>query len=77
MNIMRLSELDTKWYADWRFWLLVISINISGNPGFNVVFPYYATLTGLFVGLLSYLLSECPGLSAECANLCAPARLQA
>ena len=58
MNIMRLSELDTKWYADWRFWLLVISINISGNPGFNVVFPYYATLTGLFVGLLSYLLIQ-------------------
>lgn len=55
---MRLGELDTKWYADWRFWLLVISINISGNPGFNVVFPYYATLTGLFVGLLSYLLIQ-------------------
>ena len=53
---MRLFEMDTKWYADWRFWLLVIAINISGNPGFNVIFPYYATLTALFVGLLSYWL---------------------
>lgn len=55
---MRHSEIDIKWYADWRFWLLVISINISGNPGFNILFPYYATLTGLFVGLLSYILIQ-------------------
>lgn len=58
MNIARLSESDIKWYADWRFWLLVFSINISGNPGFNIVFPYYTTLIVLFVGLLSYLLIQ-------------------
>lgn len=53
---MRFNELVIKWYVDWRFWLLFIAINISGNPGFNIIFPYYATLTGLFVGLLSYWL---------------------
>lgn len=56
MNTFRLCEMNTKWYADWRFWILVIAINISGNPGFSVVFPYFATLAALFVGLLSYCL---------------------
>lgn len=53
---MILSEFNTKWYSDWRFWLLVISINISGNPGFNIIFPYYTTLICLYIGMLSYLL---------------------
>ena len=55
---MKLDVFDVKWYADWRFWLLFIAINISGNPGFSVLFPYHATLIILFVGLLSYFLIQ-------------------
>lgn len=58
MDIMKLNMIDEKWYADWRFWLLFIAINISGNPGFSVLFPYHATLIILFVGLLSYFLIQ-------------------
>lgn len=47
---------DIQWYKDWQFWLLLIAINISGNPGFNVLFPYHATIIALFIGLLAYLL---------------------
>lgn len=55
-NVMESIKLDVKWYADWRFWLLFVAINISGNPGFDIIFPYYATLISLFIGLLSYWL---------------------
>lgn len=55
---MKLDILDAKWYADWRFWLLFIAINISGNPGFSVLFPYHTTLIILFIGLLYYFLFQ-------------------
>lgn len=51
---MNVYEKDIRWYKDWRFWLLVIAINISGNPGYNIIFPYHASIIGLFVGLLAY-----------------------
>ncbi len=53
---MKKYEQEIKWYKDWRFWLLVLSINISGNPGFNIILPYYATLICMFVFVLTYLL---------------------
>ena len=53
---MDVQTIDIKWYKDWKFWLLVIAINISGNPGFNIIFPYYTTIIGLFIGLIAYTL---------------------
>lgn len=53
---MKTLSSDIHWYKDWQLWLLLIAINISGNPGFNVLFPYHATIIALFIGLLAYLL---------------------
>ena len=53
---MDVRTIDVKWYKDWKFWLLLVSINISGNPGFNIIFPYYTTIIGLFIGLIAYSL---------------------
>ena len=52
--IMNAQTIELDWYKDWKFWLLVVAINISGNPGFTIIFPYYTTIIVLFVGLFAY-----------------------
>lgn len=52
-----MNNYCVKWYKDWRFWLLFIAVNISGNPGFNVIFPYHAFIIILFI-ITSYLLIQ-------------------
>lgn len=53
---MNAQAIDLNWYKDWKFWLLVVAINISGNPSFGIIFPYYATVICLFIGLMAYSL---------------------
>lgn len=43
------------WYADWRFWLLMFVINMSGNPALALLFPYTISIILLFVFLFLYL----------------------
>lgn len=49
------KESDVIWYADWRFWLLMFVINMSGNPAFGLLFPYTILIVLLFGLLFLYL----------------------
>ncbi len=54
-----MSEKSNGWYKDWRFWLLLYIINISGNLGFSILFNdrILTIIAFMFVSIMSILKS--------------------
>lgn len=47
-----------KWYMDWKFWLLFLVINMSGNLAFGMLFNDKIIVIGLFILTTFYTLNK-------------------
>ncbi len=45
---------NSSWYKDWRFWLLLLVINMSGNPCLDAILSYKGLLVLTFAVLCLY-----------------------
>lgn len=48
------TQQDIVWWKDWKFWILFLVINMSGNLCFDYIFPYKLILIFVFLVITAY-----------------------
>lgn len=48
------TQQDIVWWKDWKFWILFLVINMSGNLCFDYIFPYKLILIFIFLVITAY-----------------------